>query len=292
MKFEYNVKTGRVSPEGFDVKEMQEVLKGVLSAIDKVCREHNLRYYLIAGTMLGAVRHKGFIPWDDDGDVGMPRRDYEIFIKNANKWLPEPYELVSGESDDKYPYLFARVQNKNTTYILRRNFQYIGGVPIDVFPLDGMTENTFMQRCHYFRYNMWKKIYYFRTVDPNKKNAGMAHKLTCRVARLLFNQQKVYYKLNRIQQEFDYDKSALVADHDNNRSRGVLRKEVYGTPKEIKFEDLMMLGVEDPHAYLSYCYGKYMELPPLEKRPKLNFRYLDLEEPYHQYIDREGYGKV
>ena len=83
----------------YDIRPLQlRILKNLL-AIDKVCKEHNLRYYIMAGTMLGAVRHKGFIPWDDDLDIGMPRADYDLLMTNAKEWLPEPYEAVCAESD-------------------------------------------------------------------------------------------------------------------------------------------------------------------------------------------------
>ena len=78
----------------YDIRPLQlRILKNLL-AVDKVCKEHNLRYYIMAGTMLGAVRHKGFIPWDDDLDIGMPRADYDLLMANAKEWLPKPYEAV------------------------------------------------------------------------------------------------------------------------------------------------------------------------------------------------------
>ena len=89
-----NIQEKRISDE--QTRELQKYILDMLLAIDKVCREHNLCYYLIAGTLLGAVRHKGFVPWDDDADVALPREDYNEFVKHANEWLPERYELVSG----------------------------------------------------------------------------------------------------------------------------------------------------------------------------------------------------
>ena len=83
----------------YDIRPLQlRILKNLL-AVDKVCKEHNLRYYIMAGTMLGAVRHKGFIPWDDDLDIGMPRADYDLLMANAKEWLPKPYEAVCAEND-------------------------------------------------------------------------------------------------------------------------------------------------------------------------------------------------
>ena len=103
----------------YDIRPLQlRILKNLL-AVDKVCKEHNLRYYIMAGTMLGAVRHKGFIPWDDDLDIGMPRADYDLLMANAKEWLPKPYEAVCAENDKEYPLPFAKVQDADTTLIER-----------------------------------------------------------------------------------------------------------------------------------------------------------------------------
>ena len=76
----------------YDIRPLQLRIKKILLALDSVCKEHNLRYYLWAGTMLGAVRHGGFIPWDDDLDIAMPRKDYDLLMRNARDWMPQPYE--------------------------------------------------------------------------------------------------------------------------------------------------------------------------------------------------------
>lgn len=136
----------------YDIRPLQlRILKNLL-AVDKVCKEHNLRYYIMAGTMLGAVRHKGFIPWDDDLDIGMPRADYDLLMANAKEWLPEPYEAVCAENDKEYPLPFAKVQDANTTLIERMHLKYLGGVYIDIFPLDGVPESRMAQRMHFAKY--------------------------------------------------------------------------------------------------------------------------------------------
>ncbi len=274
-------KKKRISDE--TTREMQKYILDILLAIDKVCREHNLDYYLIAGTMLGAVRHKGFVPWDDDADVALPRKDYNILVEHANEWLPERYELVSGLQNPMYPYQFARIQDKETTYILRRQFDFVGGIPVDVFPLDGMTPDKALQRKHYKRYRWGKKLLYFSTVDPMKHGYGLHYVFTKLMHRMV-SQFKAHKNLNKIQMEFDYDASPLVADHDNDPSRGILPKEVYGKPTPIDFEGHKLMGVQDPHAYLSYCYGNYMELP--KEIPPQNFRVLDMHLPYREYMKK------
>ena len=82
----------------YEIRPLQLRILEILLAVDKVCREHGLRYYLWAGTLLGAIRHKGFIPWDDDVDICMPRADYDTLMAHAKEWLPAPYEAMSAES--------------------------------------------------------------------------------------------------------------------------------------------------------------------------------------------------
>ena len=87
----------------YEIRPLQLHILKILQAVDKVCKDHNLRYYLWAGTMLGAVRHKGFIPWDDDMDICMPRPDYDLLMQHASEWLPEPYEAICADNTPDYP---------------------------------------------------------------------------------------------------------------------------------------------------------------------------------------------
>lgn len=264
-----------------NIKEMQKCILDILIAIDKVCKEHHLRYYLIAGTMLGAIRHGGFIPWDDDADIALPRKDYEELVKHAKDWLPNYYELVSENQDVNYPYQFVRIQDRRTTYILRRNFNFLGGVPVDVFPLDGMTENQLLLRWHYIKYNFVKKLLYFSTVNPAKHGKGIRY-IFCTLLRKFVTPRWAHRQLDSIQKEFDYDTSVLVADHDNKPFRGgVLPKTYYGIPTPVQFEEVSLMGVENPDDYLRNVYGNYMKLP--DSLPPCNFRYLDLHKPYSEY---------
>ena len=125
----------------YDIRPLQLRILKILLAVDKVCKEHGLRYYIMAGTMLGAVRHKGFIPWDDDLDIGMPRADYDLLMSHSKEWLPKPYEAVCAENDPNYPLPFAKIQDADTTLIERMHLKYLGGIYLDVFPLDGVPQS-------------------------------------------------------------------------------------------------------------------------------------------------------
>ena len=103
----------------YDIRPLQLRVLEILLAVDKACKTHGLRYYIVAGTLLGAVRHKGFIPWDDDLDIAMPRADYDKLIAHCKEYLPEQFEMICGENDAVYPLPFAKIQDAHTTIIER-----------------------------------------------------------------------------------------------------------------------------------------------------------------------------
>ena len=122
----------------YKIEDIQKCILNILVAVDKVCRENGIRYWLSDGTMLGAVRHGGFIPWDDDADIAMPRPDYERFVKHADEWLPKPFELQTFEKDENCTSEFLKVIDGSTTLIERWSLNQVGGVYIDVCPIDGI----------------------------------------------------------------------------------------------------------------------------------------------------------
>ena len=263
---------------------MQLMLLDMMQAIHDVCCEHNLHYYLIAGTMLGAVRHQGFVPWDDDADMALPRPDYDMLVAHANEWLPKRYELVSNVQNPHYPYAFARVQDRETTYILRRKFNFVGGLPVDIFPLDGMTASKLSRRWHYLRYSINNRLMYYNLVDPYKHGRGL-RSVYINFFHKVVSSKWIHERMDKVQKQYDYSSSALIADHDNKPSRGILPREVYGKPTLVSFEGHKFYGVQNPNAYLKYCYGDYMKMPG--KLPPQNFRYLNMRLPYNEYLKKK-----
>ena len=124
------------------MNDLQKRLLVILKEFARVCGKHNLRYFLNGGTCLGAIRHKGFIPWDDDVDVMMPREDYEKFLTLQYEYEGTPYFIQSWKSDPRYTYGFAKLRDSSTTFIedFYRNHRINHGVWIDIFPLDGMAK--------------------------------------------------------------------------------------------------------------------------------------------------------
>ncbi len=268
-----------------ETKQVQARLLEILKVIDTVCREHHLTYYLLAGTMLGAVRHGGFIPWDDDADIGMPRKDYDTLVAHADEWLPQGYEMVSGGKTEGYPYHFARIQDANSTYMMHRAYNFVGGLPVDVFPLDGMVGPSLKRSWHYFRYRKWWKMLYFLHTDPYKHGKGLRSSVAL-LLRRLFKPCEVHKKMDDIRRQWDCETSPLWADHDYKPNKGIQPKENYGTPVPVQFEGCTLMGVARPDAYLRHLYGNYMEIPT--EIPEQNYRYLDLEKPWQKYVDEQA----
>ena len=197
----------------YDIKALHNCILKTLQTIDKVCKEHNLRYYIWAGTQLGAVRHGGFIPWDDDIDIAMPRKDYDLLIAHAKEWLPNPYEMVCAENDENYPIAFAKIQDSSTTIIERMHLRYLGGAYIDVFPLDGVP-NNWCKRWHFARYKFYRTVLYLVQRDPYKHGKGPSSWVPL-LCRTLFTLKGVQKSIRNILTKYDFDKSTLVADYDD-----------------------------------------------------------------------------
>lgn len=265
----------------YNIDELHKHILRIVKAIDTVCDRHSLRYYIWAGTMIGAIRHKGFIPWDDDLDIAMPRPDYNKLVEHAAEWLPQPYELVCTETDSTYPLPFGKVQDASTTLIERMHLRYLGGIYIDVFPIDGAPEGWLRRKLHFAKYEYYKRLLYLIHRDPYKHGHGISSWIPL-LCRRLYTMQEVQQRIRQLLQRYDYDQCRLVADYDDG-SNGTLLKSTLGTPTPYTFEDTTLKGVADYNTYLSNKYGNYMAVPPPEQQRQHNFHYLDLEHSYRDY---------
>lgn len=265
----------------YDIRPLQLKILETLKILDKVCRTHGLRYYITAGTMLGAVRHGGFIPWDDDLDIAMPRPDYDKLVANCRKWLPEPFEFICADNDPEYPFPFGKIQNASTTLIERKHIKYLGGVYIDVFPLDGVPSGRLARVLHFTHYEYLKRIVYFVYRDPYKHGKGPSSWIP-RFVQKIYSKESIQRKLRELMMSIPYEGAHLVVDHDDG-SRGVLPVDIIGEPTPIKFEDTEVSGYAKAHVYLSAKYGDYMKIPDGNHQRQHNFYYMDLDHPYKDF---------
>ncbi|MBO4730797.1 MAG: LicD family protein [Bacteroidaceae bacterium] len=264
----------------YDIRMLQLKLLPVLQCIDNVCREHRLRYYLCAGTMLGAVRNKGFIEWDDDVDICMPRPDYEVLMKHCHEWLPDPMEIIAPHNRPDYPYPFAKIIDNSTTVVERPDFMFLEGIYIDIFPIDGMSADPKAQRKHMKTYRLWRHLLFLRGRDPYKHGHGPKAWLPLLLHKT-FSLKWLQDKVNRIMQTYDYETSDMVIDHDFYE-RGIMPKAILGQAKTYEFEQLQLCGVEDFDGYLTHLYNDYMTPPPKDKQVQHCFYYLDFDTPYRE----------
>ena len=262
----------------YDIDLLHQRILRILLAIDACCREHGLRYYIWAGTQLGAVRHKGFIPWDDDIDIAMPRPDYEQLIMHSQEWLEKPFELVCAENDTTYPLPFGKVQDASTTLIERTHLHYLGGIYIYVFPIDGVPNGWLARKWQFAAYEYWKRVLYLIHRDPYKHGHGPSSWVPL-LCRRLYSMAGVQRKIRKLLLKYDYDRSALVADYDDGE-RGAMQKEILGTPSPYSFEGKQVMGVAQYDTYLSNKYGSYMVIPDGDHQRQHNFHVLDLDKPY------------
>ena len=267
---------------GYDIRKMQLRLLEILKETDGVLRSRGLRYFLTGGTALGAVRHGGFIPWDDDADIAMPRPDYEWFLRHAAEWLPPHLFLRSHLSDPDYPFYYAKIEDLRTTIVEGPTRPFVGGVFIDVFPIDGIPDNMaqFNRSDRQFRNHC--KLLHFLHRDPYKHGKGPRSWWPLFLRRI-YTRKQVCEALNRHIGRLDYDSCRRVGCYSPNYRTFVDREEVYGEGTPVMFEGVELMGMRDNDAYLRMQYGDYMQLPPEDKRFNHSFLHVDFECPYSEW---------
>ncbi len=265
----------------YDIRPLQLRLCDNLATIHQVFQQHNLRYYLSFGTMLGAMRHKGFIPWDDDVDISMPRPDYERLLTHAKEWLPPHLEMIAAELDPDYPFAFGKIQDARTTVIEKTYRDGANGIYIDIFPIDGAPSGKLAQWLHYRHHRLLRKLLYFAYRDPYKHGHGIRSWMPLLLQKM-FTRKWTQSRIRHFLMSRDYETSAYVSEHDTGRNI-FLPREYFGTPRLYPFENTTLMGVEQPDAYLTHLYGTWQQLPPENKRHQHQFHFLDLDTPYREH---------
>ena len=259
-----------ISKKNITIAEMKKCELEMLLFIDEICNRHGLRYYLAYGTLLGAVRHKGFIPWDDDVDVAMPRND---FIKLC-RLLPSntPYALVSSYTTKGYTVPFAKLYDKRTE--LKQNYSFLErvelGVYIDIFILDGFPTSSSLARIHSEKINKYMKGWYWANTKFRVSNSLLRDSvrfvltIPCRIKGAIFYSEL----LNNTLSVYDFDESVLVSDASSMDplSKCTMLKDVYGEGTLLEFEGHMFSAPQKYDDYLRINYGDYMRIPDEKDR--------------------------
>ena len=259
------------------LKKLQSVELEILRVVDAFCREHDIQYFIDGGTALGAARHRGFIPWDDDIDIGMLREDYELFCSLALTGLPEGYSLHTARNSEGYPALFAKVYKDGTLFVNEEALQSGSnmGIFIDVFPYDRLYQETSLRNKQIRNASLSQKrsyLYYLSTITvPHKGFLGSLERISCRlmhrIERLMVSDPSVY-------QDF-FDRSVPSSDiGDISDSCLTL---VWPNMSPISISDVFPLASlsfegecfpvpRNIDFYLTNMYGDWRVLPPREDR--------------------------
>ena len=269
-------------------KKLWAVLLDMLNEFISVCAKYNLKYYLIYGSLLGAVRHKGFIPWDDDVDVAMPRDDYEKFIKLGDEFK-DPLFLQTPYTDRNYFYTPARIRNSNTTAVVTM-FQHAGfnqGIWMSVFPLDRWDDNGGRERYEQIRKLVVDCSTYMRINNPN-----LDEKNRERVAAYHGNPMRDYEEIQRLASSCKdpnskYLMTAVITM--GRYERKLLYAADFETAIPMEFEGIRVMVPVGYDRYLRDGYGDYMQFPPLEKRGVWHDgTVFDADLSYKEYLQRQG----
>lgn len=268
---------------GVEIKEVQKAQLDILIEFDRICKKNNIKYQLFAGTLLGAIRHKGFIPWDDDIDVCMLREDYDKFLTVCNKDMKNEYFLQTYNSDPNYIMQFAKLRKNNTIFLERvtANCDIHHGVYIDIFPLDDVRPNTlmgnFQQKLLYGigRINLTRIKYLCVNADNILHRSGRLamHYFMKLIPRKLTNSmhRKLFLMF--------YNRTNFVSHLTNGASAKRLKKymmkknEFYNTI-EAEFEGRKFPIPQNYDEVLRNLFGNYEKLPPIEE-----------QEPHHGIVE-------
>lgn len=261
------------------IKQIQEKELDILKDVTAYLEERGYHYVIMGGTLLGAVRHQGFIPWDDDIDIALPRSEYDRFCLEAKDVYNEGYLRFCHHCiDPGYLYYFARVIDtrytfKNTSAALEAEAHPW----IDIFPLDGVPAGhkgkrhlrCILKRRLFFQYARMKEL-----VNVHTKGRPWYERMAIGLGKLpfiraLFKKERTYARLDELLHRYDYESCPLAI---NAMGAGKLKEcqptSLYSKRAKYRFEDIEVYGVEDADTWLTKMYGDYKTLPPLDERNK------------------------
>lgn len=258
--------------EDLTLREAQLIMADILKDVHDLCERHGLKYFLDAGTLIGAVRHKGFIPWDDDIDIGMLREDFNKFLEIAKKELPEHLFLQTFETDeyyDVYP-VPCKVRYNNTMFLeegAKENYKMHNGVYIDVFPYDSLPKHNLTYKIQRtLSYNILKS---FKRLRDKPEKLSFKNKLTFSfyklVVKMFPNKRRLKF-FNSLIKWNNKDSKYMGYGVDTYWSEYVYKKSDYFDLAKLEFEGQYFYAPKNYDAILTQLYGDYMKMPKEEDR--------------------------
>lgn len=251
-----------------ELKQIQLIQLELICEVDRICKKKNIQYNMVGGTMLGAIRHKGYIPWDDDADIGFLREEYEKFRQACKDELNHTrFYFQDCRDTEGYRWGYGKLRRKGTEFIrLQQEFMpYEQGIAIDLMPFDNVPDSKMGKRIHFLLCFIYRKIFWSAVGRKTEKNV---------IKRWLY--QLVYL----IPEKTLFRNYQRFIDYCAKKQTNQVRILTFPTPKKVfgynrewytelteyEFEGERFPGAIDFDGYLSVKYRNYMELPPVEKR--------------------------
>lgn len=253
--------------KAISVDEAKIIQLDILQAVHDFCKKNNIAYTITGGTLIGAIRHKGFIPWDDDIDIALPRAEYERFISTFRDESGR-YVLHCLENDAKYCYPYAKVEDTRT-FIDEAVAGPKMGVAIDVFPMEDMLDSREDSLKLMKKIINFKMLYMAKLVTPSKRNSfsKKCGIYLLKIALLPFSLRFLASCLSNMAKASGKPNSAYMGCVVSGYgTRELISRSVYDGFIDVPFEDRHFSAIAHYHDFLSSIYGDYMKLPPEEKR--------------------------
>ena len=269
--------------------EWREKLLGIFRFFVKICNENNLRFFCTGGTAIGAVRHKGLIPWDDDIDVMMPRPDYERLLQLCQTMDMGNYELMTPETTKEYYCDYAKICDGTTTLLEQDSLRCVIGINLDIFPLDGSPENVEEAKKRFNKYQKLRRYFLLtNTHQPfshfllNIKKGKIKHAmlLAFLYSTRTWSREKLLKKLYDIATKYEYGKGKCVIEYGGYYGdKNVMPVEWFENSISMPFDGIEVSCIGEVDAYLRHFFGDYMQLPPVEARkPHHAVAYVNIEK--------------
>lgn len=274
----------------FDISELHAVQLELLKEFDRVCKENDIHYFLAQGTLIGAIRHKGFVPWDDDIDVIIPYEDFGKLQSYGQDIWAEGYFLQFKEVDPEYNKCYMRLRRSDTTLIIDNDQEQDinHGIAIDIYPLIHLADKKFDRTVQYLN----TMFYMLLQEDHIPKNHGFVFKIGAAIILPLIPKSKkktVKQKLMKKITKFNSQptKQCYVIDGSLRTMKQTLHTSDFEKTISVPFEDAVFYAPVGYDRYLTERYGKYMELPP-EDQQGVKLEHFVKIDPHKSYLEYKG----